>query len=538
MAKKFELNAEVIKTCLFWSCIPIGLAVAIFAGMTAIGSIAEEMDKQKTQLENQKKSIETLRSAASTHPNEGTISSINEKTEALKGNVLAAWEIMVEQQDQHRWRWTGLAARAIQDIENTEFLGTLQDLTRESYRDFARAEINTLLERANIRRVQQYRVLPNGQEEPLDLPRLAESRGGSASGSGMSGSGTGSTRGGSSSSPAASSRTPMMNDGSRIILKGKVVWERPEALAFSISNWTDRPESFEVWLTQEDLEVYQALLWVIATSNEHADEPWRPVTATTTSSDSMGMSSSAGSRGIGGDPLDLSGSVVKQILDISIGSPAATHLERQSSRRISGRGTGSGSMTSSGAGSDGTGSGGGRGGRGASPEAAKAQAMAGRYVDVNGRSLRNIDLSGQFRRMPVYLSLLVDQRRIPEILVNCANCPMPIDVLWVTINPNASANFAFSSGASAGGSSGSSSTGAGRGSASTRGASSSSSSSSASSVRGGGSIGRIGAGAYEFGPDAVQIDIYGCINIFTPPDPEKIGGKSSVSGATPAASSR
>ena len=550
MAKKFEINAEIIKKYLFWSCTPIGLAVAVFTIMTAIGSITEDMDKQKTQLESQKKSLETLRGAANSHPNEGTISAVNEQTEILKGNVFDAWKIMVEQQDQHRWVWTGLARSAIQNIENTVFLGDLQPSTRESYRDYARDEINLLLDKADIKRVQQYRVLPNGTHEPLDPPRLAESRGRGMSGSssGMSGSGSGSTRGTSSGISSSGTRTQMMADGSRTTLKGKVAWDRPEALEFSINNWNDRPESFEVWLTQEDLEVYKAVLWVIAKSNENAPEQQKFVVLNTMSSgsmgmgsDSMGMSSGSGSRGVGGDPLDLSASVVKQILDIAIGSPAARQLEAQSNRRITGRGAGMGGSGMGGSGMGGSGMGGSGMGRSASPEAARANAMAGRYVDVNGNPLKNIDLTGQFRRMPVYLSLLVEQLSIPEILVNCANCPMPIDVLWVTINPGATANFAFSSSGSAtGGSLGGSSGGAGRGggSSSTRGMSSSSSmsssmSSSASSGRG--SSGRMGTGAYEFGPDAVVINIYGCINIFAPPDREKISGSSAAPGLSPGA---
>jgi hypothetical protein len=52
----------------------------------------------------------------------------------------------------------------------------------------------------------------------------------------------------------------------------------------------------------------------------------------------------------------------------------------------------------------------------------------------------------------------------------------------------------------------------------------------------GSGAGRIGSGAYEFGPNAVVINIYGCMNIFAPPDPQKISGTSSELGTSPALS--
>ena len=42
----------------------------------------------------------------------------------------------------------------------------------------------------------------------------------------------------------------------------------------------------------------------------------------------------------------------------------------------------------------------------------------------------------EFNRMPVCLKLAVDQRRIPEILVSCANSSMPIDVKHVRVCPD------------------------------------------------------------------------------------------------------
>ena len=148
--------------------------------------------------------------------------------------------------------------------------------------------------------------------------------------------------------------------------------------------------------------------------------------------------------------------------------------------------------------------------------------MMGRYVDAEGTPLMEPDLTGQFRRMPVYLNLRVDQRFISDVLVNCANCPMPIDVLWIIVNPGATQDFEFVSatatksgsfdGLSAGGSRPPRASGAGGGGSPVR------------SIGAGGSQGSA-SGGIGFGSNDVIIEIFGCINIFAPPDPQKIGGE-------------
>jgi hypothetical protein len=314
-------------------------------------------------------------------------------------------------------------------------------------------------------------------------------------------------------------------------------------------DWQQRPQSFEVWLTQEDLWVYQALLWVIAKSNQTVEKNVdRVLVSTASTGGRMGSMSSAGV-GQGTRPLDLKNSVVKQIVDIAIGQQAAMQLYTQSSRRISsGMGGGMDDMgTGSGMGSGFGGSGFGRGGFGgggfggggfggdggfggsssfmdsaAAAEAARAQALGGRYVGADGAPLMEAEeaLAGQFRRMPVYLNFLADQRFISDILVSCANCPMPIDVLWVTINPEETQDFAFAATTSSmmGGDSG-----FGRSSMSS-GRSSRSSGSSGMGARSGGRSHANSSGTtnVDFGPHAVQIEIFGCINIFSPPDSKKI----------------
>ena len=511
MAKKTEFNMAVVKKYLFWACTPLGLIAAVVTGWLAIGSVADDLDKQKKQLESQKSSIATLLSGAARHPNQGTIDEINAETVKLTENVFTAWETMEKKQAEKNV-WRGLSIGAFQDINSKDFLDQLDGSTLESYLTFARDGINKLLDEPDndIRHV-CVRDREGKRFEPLEL---ATSTGGN----------TGRRQpGGGSSGGATTSRVAIPTDGS-VTLRGKVAWDNP-ALDITMKDWTNRPQSFVVWLTQEDLWVYKALLWVVAESNKDSPERNKPVT-----SSGPRDSGTSGTRA-GADPLDLSGSVVKEIVELLIGQKAAVELAKQSSRRIglgsssssdmsSGSSSGSSTLGSSSSGSsDGSSS-------GASGALTQKTAMTGRYVDIDGKPIMDGDtaITGQYRRMPVYLRFRVDQRRISDILVNCANCPMPIDVLWVTINPGAVQSFEYASSTS-------SSTGS-----SSDSSSSSSSSSGGSFIQGprprpgaggntqGNQRPSAGRGDTDFGPDVVEIEIYGCINIFAPPDEKRIGG--------------
>ena len=544
MAKKVEFNMAAAKKYLFWVCAPIGLVVAVAAALMAIGSTATELKTLKEQFENQKSAMGQLRSSAASHPNEKTIEDINRmrqcqvcasggdcsvgegnsgeegntdekgKAKCLFRSVLAAWETL-ERAQKSQNQWPELATSALNDIKRQNFLDELNPGTLTSYREFARTAINGtqtnrgvrencgLLEFPNdIRRVETRRQQDN-QWITIEQTVLTESR--------MGGSVFGPSAGGD-----ARRATPLPGDQ----LRGKVVWNSPD-LGFTIRNW-ERVQSFEVWLMQEDLWVYQALLWVIAEANKGVQENGVPVSASGTTI----RGESSGGTGAGGRPLDLSRSVVKEIIDLAIGKKAARALQVQSGRRISRASSAafggedgsyedsssSGSFGDSGGGfgeSDGT-------TMALSPEAARTAALARRYVDADGEPLPEPDLTKQFRRMPIYLNLRVDQRYISDVLVHCANCPMPIDVLWVTVNPDNTKPFEYISATATTTGSGETSFGFGAQKPSAGG-------SAMRPTAPGGAQG-LTAGSIDYGPNEVNVEIFGCINIFAPPDPEKIGG--------------
>jgi hypothetical protein len=64
----------------------------------------------------------------------------------------------------------------------------------------------------------------------------------------------------------------------------------------------------------------------------------------------------------------------------------------------------------------------------------------GRYVDAQGKPLDAGAAAGaapsvEFKRMPVYLRLVIDQREVTRLLAECANSPLPVEVRQLRLNP-------------------------------------------------------------------------------------------------------
>ncbi|MBQ6827496.1 MAG: hypothetical protein IJO46_05735, partial [Thermoguttaceae bacterium] len=190
---------------------------------------------------------------------------------------------------------------------------------------------------------------------------------------------------------------------------GNVDWPQPEI--YTLPTWEDGtfPKSIEVWYAQETLWVYEALISVVAETNRDYDT--------------------------------IAKAPVKCVENMLIGQQAATEwgtlkttigdLTGASAASAMGDMMGSSSMmmsSSSMMGSSPMGSMGASSGGSAEMQAADAILM-GRYLDLEGKPLLASDKPSfaEFNMMPVCLKVVIDQRRVPELLVSCANSAMPID---------------------------------------------------------------------------------------------------------------
>ena len=167
--------------------------------------------------------------------------------------------------------------------------------------------------------------------------------------------------------------------------------------------------------------------------------------------------------------------------------------------------------------------------------------LMGRYLDLEGKPLLASDKPSfaEFNMMPVCLKVVIDQRRVPELLVSCANSAMPIDVKHIRVCPDNNVPFTMPvettasadmmgmggssmmgsssmGGSSMGGSSMGGASGGARGSMDGAGG-------PGGSETGGVEIGRSELGLSEYGADAIRVEIFGVINIYNEPNKDAFG---------------
>ncbi len=170
-------------------------------------------------------------------------------------------------------------------------------------------------------------------------------------------------------------------DSKEIRIEGIVVWDegKRNELASQFT-WNAVPSDRKVRFAQENLWVYEALLNIIKKTNTGAVDP-------TTAA-------------------------VKKIDELALGQKAHdTSRSRQGAAQSEPSGE-----------------------QGEVDEDTKL--LNGRYVDPNtGQPLTGGATSTfkELKLIPVYMKLVVDQRKLPDLLVNCANWPLPVEVRQVKL---------------------------------------------------------------------------------------------------------
>lgn len=519
MAKKAEFSIETVKKYVFWVCVPLGVLIAAITSFLAVGKVGQAFNSQKNALNTQKQTVEKIRTE-SDHPNEKTITQIEDRSKELRGRVQQAWTTLEkDQRERNKWP-TDVGASFNNEVSRLKFGDEISVDSRELYLNFAERYLPKLEYNVDRRRMQ---VMEDGEWQEID-PLKSQRLSGAMSGGdphntlsqlGSSTMDGGAMSGGGSESGGAGFQPKLSADGEPLErMVGVVDWPNPET-RLVVASWQSLPKSNEVWFAQEELWVYAALLSVIKESNTGATGPHN--------------------------------AAVKRIENILIGQAASMQLYAQLNQRVGaaaggmdgGMGMDSGMSMSGGSGMDGGMSGGMSGGMDGGSMIARTEddvitlKKHFRYVDDAGQPLAS-DADApfaQFSRMPVVLRLIVDQRKIPEILVSCANCAMPIDVLRVRLNPGAAKPFELTAYEAAAGMSGGEDGMSGGMSGGSMGSMGSSSGGGMSSDvgYGGGARGGMGgaSGGDEkqvqldgvggmYGSNAVPIEIYGCISIFQP----------------------
>lgn len=186
-------------------------------------------------------------------------------------------------------------------------------------------------------------------------------------------------------------------------MQAQVLWESANQAAIdeSLQFAAKPPTSQEVWLTQENLWVYQVLLTIIQKVN--AD---RYVPAVSRIDEILIAQQAADAFAAGLSP----GRIAMPKSDGQV-TPGTVSAPRPAAR---GQGPGGGTEV--------------------------LQALdTGRYVDATGNPLQVAPGPQEpFKRMPVFMKLEIDQREIGNLLAECANSPLPVEVRQLRIDPSKS----------------------------------------------------------------------------------------------------
>ncbi len=256
----------------------------------------------------------------------------------------------------------------------------------------------------------------------------------------------------------------------------KVVWQDQDAVRAKFE-WATRPTARTIWVAQEDRWVYEMLLTIIQRTNADATGPHD--------------------------------APIKQIASLQIGnevvpSTGASRIWAPTVARAAGGNRG-------GRGGRGGAAGAGRGGRGGAVDdiVRSVARLEGRYVAAAGLPVPPDQLASivEYKRLPVRMTLKMDQRELPRLLAECANAALRVEVTEVRINAGAGGARAVPRAARGGG---------GRGG------------------RGGGRGGRGGAAAAPRAPVAAlagpskdpnlaDVIVEGVVYLYNPPDLAKLG---------------
>jgi hypothetical protein len=304
-----------------------------------------------------------------------------------------------------------------------------------------------------------------------------------------------------------------------------------QAYVRQLLDFPTRPTSIRVWVTQEDLWVYKTLLTVIANTNKAAGATRKSNAAVKTIySLEVGKRAAPFSRTPGRVyRVPTAAAAGEGMLGGVAGAEGGMATEGASRYGYGGTG---GEGESRGGYGYGYGAGGsgmeGRYGPGGTEgpmteDQERDMLTGGRYLGPDGKPLGGggdmamadpaadpaaavpaapLELGVEYKRLPVRMSLQMDQRWLTHLITECANQPLQVEVQEVRINPS---DFA---GASGGGFQ-SISSGYGRG--------------GGEGAFGGGGASlfpeRTGIQTFSAYPNLVNVVVQGTIYIFNPPDP-------------------
>jgi len=366
----------------FWVLSVLCVVVGTLCWNMAAGELDQEFSSRKSKIESAFTSVGNI-SREDPHPNNDVINGDTKQAKQQRNYVLKVWQELYERQRASVIKWPeSISKEFVKYMEGRKFGDRISSEMRGFYLDYVETRFDALL-------------------EIVEAKKTAE-RGSLGRGGGFGGEFDGEYDGGQPTSAESIEQDYLVLWLDQAKLQQKLLFK-------------SKPSTMQVWVTQEDLWVYETLLNVIAKTNKERGATRPDNTA------------------------------IRAIVKLEVGSGAAgKSMGRVHIPQSDGGGMGEGGYGESDGGYGEYSRGGEEGGEGffgTEGGTDESALVANRYLDSEGKPDPRTSGpfgSTEFRQLPVHMTLMMDQRWIPRVLIECANASLPVEVKQVRVNPSQS----------------------------------------------------------------------------------------------------
>ncbi|MGE0606320.1 MAG: hypothetical protein AB7O62_04270 [Pirellulales bacterium] len=457
----------------FWIISAIVVVVVTVCWYLAVGTLMDGYKSGAAVIDGKYAQM-TKVSGTPNHPNEKFAEGVKAEHAVLQKATLLAWEkLFAEQKEVLVWP----------EIGNAEFIRVVPNLKPEE-------EIPARLREQYMNFIRDY--IPKEMFAIVDMRDLVEvkrrgaDRGGRRPGGPMAGGAAGGALMGGSGQPEG------------MEYRGLVSWDKNHrSKLLDNYTWRSLPSTKQVRYAQEDLWIYEAMLRVIAKTNEGVTEHMFANVKRINALDLGAEASKAYNSSLKGASSSGMGAALAAAPGAAPGTPGASAA-------------------------------------GTAPTSADELLDDLRFVDDKYVPLpagANPPYA-EFKNIPVRFSLIINQNKITDLLAHCANSPLAIEIRRVRVNPGPGGIFK-AEGPSMGASS-SPTAGGPRGASGPVGAAAKLQASQGGSGRDQARQARGAGGETEISGNDVELEVFGLVYIFNQPDRAKLGAGSETPVVPPA----
>ena len=397
---KVRAFLSVAWTQRFWILCVVGTLAAVVCWSMASGELQRQFTANKSTIDGKFSDMTSIKTKT-VHGNPGVNAKEREQAKLIADSVKKLWQGLFDAQREVVLKWPDvLGADFVTYVENAKFDSPIKPLFRDRYQNYIKNRFDGLVE------------IVDAKKMPVD---------GSAGFGGTFG-----REGGRMGEGGMGTEVLVDAQGNPIEPEDYLVQWVDQANLRQQLEFTGVPTSRQIWVTQEDLWVYETLLRAIANTNKERGATRPDNTA------------------------------IRVIQSLEVGAPAALAMAQESVILMP-----VDAMAATGgegvpAGPEGGMMMGREGGMPAEGVDMDAMLLQNRYIDAEGKPIPDAStgMGTEFRRLPIRMVLMMDERWLPKVLVECANAPLPIEVQRLRINREKSGvdkdNQPFDLGASAG----------------------------------------------------------------------------------------